>query len=164
MTLINLLRFAAHGLRTLDEKLDIIIQILRSPHPGPRKIASVKFDVPRYSPKTLPSTGAPNNMPASLTLPNDEQVVVGLTFKDAVAATHAPADGGSVASSDPAVATATLASTDDSVTIVAMSDGTTTITYTNGTLSDTLTVTVAEPTPTSVAFDPTTAVFTPKTP
>lgn len=101
-------------------------------------------------------------MPSSITLPDDQKVVVPLKFRDAVGDVHAPTSGGSVSSSDDNIATAILAADDASVEVTSVADGTATITYTNGAVSDTLEVTVAIPTPTAVAFDTADAVFAPR--
>ena len=101
-------------------------------------------------------------MPGSITLPDDQEVVLPLIFKDAIGAVHAPASGGSVSSDNTAVATVTLAADDQSITVVSVADGTCNVTYTNGSLSDTLAVTVAAPTPTSVSIDTSNPVFEPK--
>lgn len=102
-------------------------------------------------------------MPSNLTLPDDQIANVPLKFRDAVGEVHAPPSGGSVSVDNEAVATAVLADDDASVTITPVADGTAVVTYTNTDgVSDTLTVTVAEPTPTSVEFDPADATFSAK--
>ena len=101
-------------------------------------------------------------MPGSITLPDDQEVTVPLKFADAIGAVHAPATGGTASSDNTAVATVTVAADDQSVLIVSVADGTCNVTYTNGSLSDTLAVTVAAPTPTSVALDVADAVFSAK--
>jgi hypothetical protein len=98
-------------------------------------------------------------MSSPLTLPDDQKANVPLIFKDAIGVVHAPPSGGSVVSDNEAVATASVAADDASVDIVSVADGTCNVTYTNGSVSDTIAVTVATPTPTSVALDPDHATF-----
>lgn len=144
-------------LRRQIERIEIAVLRIESALVRLRRLRQVRFAVPIYYDKR---GGLP--MPASITLPDDQQVKVPLEFHDAIGVVHAPVSGGSVSSSDPAVATATLADDDASVTIVSVADGTATVTYTNGAVSDTLEVTVAVPAPTSVDFTTTGAVFSPK--
>lgn len=136
---------------TILDKLDQILRRL-----GATPVASVRFSLPQFTDKEG------NPMPASITLPDDQNVNVPLMFRDAVGVVHAPPTGGSVVSDNPAVATASVAADDGSVDVQSVSDGSATITYTNGAVSDTLAVTVATPTPTSVGFNTDGATFTPK--
>lgn len=139
--------------KAILDKLDQILRRL-----GATPVSSVRFSLPQFSDKEG------NPMPSSITLPDDQSVNVPLVFRDAVGVIHAPPDGGSVSSDNPAVATATVAADDGSIDVLSVADGVATITYTNGAVSDTLTVTVAQPTPTSVEFNAGGATFTPDTP
>lgn len=105
---------------------------------------------------------------ADFVIANDLIATVPLDFTDATGKVKAP-PGGSVSSSDPNVATVTLAADGGSVDITPVSDGTgIAITYTNPSLAGVpdavLLVDVVEPSATSDSFDVANATFRPKTP
>lgn len=103
---------------------------------------------------------------ADFSLPNDEIVTIQLDFTDVAGKVKPPA-GGTVTSSDPTIATVTLAADGGSVDITPVADGVgVSITYANPNIPNlpaiVLMVDVVEPTPTSDAFDLSSATFRPK--
>jgi hypothetical protein len=135
------------GLDQINAKLDkILIRLSGAP------VVSVQFAVPRDE------EGKP--MTISVTLPDDQKVNVLMVFKDSAGVVHAPTTGGTVASDNDLVATATVAADDGSVEITAVADGACKITYVNGMLTDTVDLTVSAPAATSMAFSPDGMTFT----
>lgn len=107
-------------------------------------------------------------MAYAITLPDDMQVFIPVTFSDSAGAVHAPPSGVSVMSDNTAVATAAMRADNSGYDVVPVSDGTATMTasYTpdGGTpiSAPPVAVTVAAPMPTSMDDNPAKAVFTPK--
>lgn len=102
---------------------------------------------------------------ATVTVQNDQVATFPLIFTNVVGATVSPVPGGTVGTSDPSVASASLAPDSSSVALAPAAGtlGSCTLTYTNGPLSCTVTVQyVADTTAVAVSFG--NPVFTPVTP
>jgi hypothetical protein len=129
-------------------------------HERGRKVASARFNVPRFYSKEGVLV-----MPAALALANDEMAVLpAMSFTDRVGADHSPPTDGVITSDHPEFATGTLDATGQIPTITAVADGVATFSYasaSNPTLvTDTLVVTVGNPVPTAQTFNTAGATFT----
>lgn len=125
---------------------------------GPRR---VRFSVPQFYDKQG------NPIMADFIIPSNQNVNIPLDFSDIGGPDSPPATGASVTTSNPAIATATVAADDGSVNIVSVGVGVgCSVTYTNSSttpnLTATLVVDVVAPSPTAVAFDTAKATFSPK--
>jgi hypothetical protein len=89
---------------------------------------------------------------SAITIPTDGVFNIPLLFKDQVGNTVAPPAGGTVATDNTAVATASLSTDGSTVTVTPVAVGSCNLNYSNGPLTATSPVTVTSPIAASVAF------------